>query len=292
MPRPPSQPSVRTPVESLYEYGRGLAGGLLFSLPLLYTMEVWWTGHTASPARMIAAFAATLLLLLGYNRYAGLHHDATWLEVVIDSIEELGIGLLVSACMLWLLGRITLEMGVNESLGKILMESIVVAVGVSVGTAQLGGSEENDSRSHQGKEDDRKTDNGAQQAQVLRLGVLGVCGAVLVAGNVAPTEEIMMIASEVNGWRLLGIAVVSMFLCALVMYFSEFRGSGVHDYTRVDSVLGVSFTYCIALVTSALLLLLFDGFGHLSNEMRLAQTVVLGLPASLGASAGRLLLQQ
>ena len=292
MPRPPSQPSVRTPVESLYEYGRGLAGGLLFSLPLLYTMEVWWTGHTASPARMIAAFAATLLLLLGYNRYAGLHHDATWLEVVIDSIEELGIGLLVSAFMLWLLGRITLEMGVNESLGKILMESIVVAVGVSVGTAQLGGSEENDSRSHQGKEDYRKTDNGAQQAQVLRLGVLGVCGAVLVAGNVAPTEEIMMIASEVNGWRLLGIAVVSMFLCALVMYFSEFRGSGVHDYTRVDSVLGVSFTYCIALVTSALLLLLFDGFAHLSNEMRLAQTVVLGLPASLGASAGRLLLQQ
>lgn len=292
MPRPPSQPSVRTPVESLYEYGRGLAGGLLFSLPLLYTMEVWWTGHTASPARMIAAFAATLLLLLGYNRYAGLHHDATWLEVVIDSIEELGIGLLVSAFMLWLLGRITLEMGVNESLGKILMESIVVAVGVSVGTAQLGGSEENDSRSHQGKEDYRKTDKGAQQAQVLRLGVLGVCGAVLVAGNVAPTEEIMMIASEVNGWRLLGIAVVSMFLCALVMYFSEFRGSGVHDYTRVDSVLGVSFTYCIALVTSALLLLLFDGFGHLSNEMRLAQTVVLGLPASLGASAGRLLLQQ
>jgi putative integral membrane protein (TIGR02587 family) len=172
------------------------------------------------------------------------------------------------------------------------MESIVVAVGVSVGTAQLGGSEKSDSRSHQGKEDDRGTADGPQQPQALRLGVLGVCGAVLIAGNVAPTEEIMMIASEANGWRLLGIAVVSMFLCTLVMYFSEFRGSGVHEYTRVDSVLGVSFTYCIALVTSALLLLLFDSFADLSNDMRLAQTVVLGLPASLGASAGRLLLQQ
>ncbi|HEX4668040.1 MAG TPA: DUF2391 family protein, partial [Chthoniobacterales bacterium] len=30
--------------DSLREYARGIAGGLMFSLPLLYTMEVWWTG--------------------------------------------------------------------------------------------------------------------------------------------------------------------------------------------------------------------------------------------------------
>lgn len=31
-------------VASLQEYARGIAGGLIFSLPLLYTMEVWWAG--------------------------------------------------------------------------------------------------------------------------------------------------------------------------------------------------------------------------------------------------------
>ncbi|MDQ3135846.1 MAG: TIGR02587 family membrane protein, partial [Acidobacteriota bacterium] len=33
--------------KSLQEYARGVAGGLLFSLPLLYTMEVWWMGVVA-----------------------------------------------------------------------------------------------------------------------------------------------------------------------------------------------------------------------------------------------------
>ena len=287
-----SHPShIRTPVESLYEYGRGLAGGLLFSLPLLYTMEVWWIGHTVTPLRMIGAFLATLFLLLGYNRYAGLHHDATWLEVFIDSIEELGLGLLVSALVLWLLGRITLDMSMGEMLGRIVLESITVAVGVSVGTAQLGGNSHNGASSQQGK-GDADDEEKSSEPELVRHGVLGLCGAVLIAGNVAPTEEILMIASEAPAWRLLGIAVFSLAVCALVMYFSEFRGSGTHYYTRTHAVLGVSYTYVVALIAAALLLLLFDSFADQSWSMRVAQTIVLGLPAALGASAGRLLLQQ
>ncbi len=38
---------------SLREYARGMAGGLMFSLPLLYTMEVWWTGFVAEPMRLL-----------------------------------------------------------------------------------------------------------------------------------------------------------------------------------------------------------------------------------------------
>ena len=36
---------------SLREYARGLAGGLMFSLPLLYTMEVWWRRFVIEPMR-------------------------------------------------------------------------------------------------------------------------------------------------------------------------------------------------------------------------------------------------
>src|SRR5687768_13994902 len=79
--------------ESLREYGRGVAGGLLFSLPLLYTMEVWDAGFYIPPHRQLAYLIGTFVLLLGYNRYSGLHPHATWLEVVIDSVEEMGIGL-------------------------------------------------------------------------------------------------------------------------------------------------------------------------------------------------------
>lgn len=91
---------------SLREYGRGLAGGLIFSLPLLYTMEVWWAGFIALPVRLFSYILAIFLLLLGYNRYAGMRRDASWLEVAIDSIEELGLGVIASAVMLFALGRV------------------------------------------------------------------------------------------------------------------------------------------------------------------------------------------
>src|SRR5690606_35580765 len=124
--------------ETTKEYGRGLAGGLLFSLPLLYTMEVWWTGFIVNSWTMIAYLLMTFLLLLGYNRYAGMRYDAKFREVIIDSVEEMGIGLVVAATVLFLLGRITFQMPASEIIGKIVIEAMTVAIGVSVGTAQLG----------------------------------------------------------------------------------------------------------------------------------------------------------
>ena len=38
---------------TLRTYARGVVGGLLFSLPLLYTMEVWWAGFTMDPVRQL-----------------------------------------------------------------------------------------------------------------------------------------------------------------------------------------------------------------------------------------------
>ncbi|HEU4597018.1 MAG TPA: DUF2391 family protein, partial [Pyrinomonadaceae bacterium] len=87
---------MRTTTQSLMEYARGVAGGLLFSLPLLYTMEVWWAGLTSHPWRLAAYVLATFVLLLGYNYYAGLRQDSCFEEVVIDSFEEMGIGLAVA----------------------------------------------------------------------------------------------------------------------------------------------------------------------------------------------------
>ena len=51
---------VPTIQESLSEYGRGIAGGFLFSLPLLFTMEVWQAGLTISPLRLLLACAALM----------------------------------------------------------------------------------------------------------------------------------------------------------------------------------------------------------------------------------------
>ena len=76
--------------QSLREYARGVAGGLLFSLPLIYTMEVWWAGFIAPPSRLLLSLAAGFFLLFGYNRYAGLHQDASWWEVAFEAVGVTG----------------------------------------------------------------------------------------------------------------------------------------------------------------------------------------------------------
>ena len=279
---------MRTLGQSVREYARGVAGGLLFSLPLLYTMEVWWAGFTAHPWRLAAYVAATFALLLGYNRFAGLRRDTCFEEVVIDSVEEMGIGLLVAAAVLWLLGRVTAGMPATEVMGKVVVEAMTVAVGVSVGTAQLGGGRDDDKglAGEAGAAGRGEVDFGAQL-------VIALCGAVLFAANVAPTEEIVMIAVEVSAYRLLGLAALSMCLAALVLYYSEFAGSKRHVRfdSRHDVAVGTVVTYAVALAASAAILLFFGRFDGQAVETCVAQTVVLGVAGTLGASAGRLLLQ-
>ncbi len=269
---------------SLREYARGMAGGLMFSLPLLYTMEVWWTGFVAEPMRLVVYMGAIFVLLLGYNHYAGLHHDACWSEVVIDSVEEMGLGLLVAALVLFLLGQLETDMSAYEIIGKITVEAMTVAIGISVGTSQLGGG---DNGAKGGAEASAKQDVtfGGQIA-------IASCGAMLFAANVAPTEEIIMIATETRIEKLVGLAGLSLLLTALILYYIEFTGSTqyVHTTGIASVVVGTVVTYAVALIISAAVLWFFGRFDEALGTC-IAQTIVLGLAASLGASAGRLLLQ-
>ena len=258
-----------------------MAGGLLFSLPLLYTMEVWEAGIFIPPHRQLAYLLGTVVLLLGYNRYSGLHPESSWAEVLIDSVEELGIGLILSVVILLALGRIGPALTLDEVMGRIVVEALTIAIGVSVGTAQLGGDP--DLRGS----DQRRLGLGGQLT-------LAGCGAVLFAANVAPTEEIVVIGLELPPLQLAGLALLSLLLGGLVLFFSDFRGArqriGASD--TLGMARGTVITYAVALVSSALILWLFGRFDHVAGGAALGQTVALAVAATLGASAGRLLLQQ
>ena len=116
---------------------------------------------------------------------------------------------------------------------------------------------------------------------------------MLFASNVAPTEEIIMIASEARVQNLLGLAVLSLMLTGLILYYIEFTGSGrfVAAQGRVSVVVGTIVTYAVALVVSAAVLWFFGRMDDVPMNTAAAQVIVLGLAATLGASAGRLLLQ-
>lgn len=281
--------------QSLKEYARGIVGGLLFSFPLLYTMEVWWAGFSVSPLQLIVLMAVTFLLLLGYNRFAGMHPDASWRSVVIDSIEEMGIGFIVSFGVLYMLKRIEPgAMGIEEILGKLVIEAMAVSIGVSIGTAQLGANED-DEEQGDGKEEAETEENseGIRRDSKLGMVVLAFCGSIIVGGNVAPTEEVLMLAVQANPVHILFMAFVSLLISVVVIYFSNFKGTARE--APKDLMYSITFetclSYLVALSASALALWFFGRFGNVSFEVAFAQCVVLGVLSSLGASAGRLLLK-
>jgi putative integral membrane protein (TIGR02587 family) len=264
--------------KSLGEYGRGIAGGLIFCLPLIYTQEVWELGASLGPVRLGLAVLVGFLLLCGYNRFAGLHPDASLAEVLIDSVEELGIGLLIAAAALWLIGGLNLALPRDAMLGAVVLEGLLAAIGVSVGTAQLG-MEEREGRGEAGR-------------GLGSLLILGVCGAVLIAANVAPTEEIALIAARSDPEHLLALLALSLLLTAVICFYSDFAGSGRgSEPTPVEIARETAITAAMALVVSAALLWFFGRFTDQSPAVCVARTVVLSVPAALGASAGRLLLQ-
>jgi putative integral membrane protein (TIGR02587 family) len=277
--------------ESLNEYGRGIAGGLIFSMPLLYTIEVWQHGESSSPLRLGAGLLVTLLLLIGYNRYAGLHPDASLVEVLIDSVEELGLGLTIAAMVLWLIGEIGPQMRPGTIVGTVLTEGLQVAIGVSVGTAQLGAGGDGDgeeSRAGEGRAGQRDT----MERGLLATVTLSICGAVLIAANVAPTEEIMLIAAAVDGARLLGLLALGIGLTAVISFYSDFIGSRREEPPgAVEIVCETALTYTVSLAVSAALLWFFGRLEALAPLSALGPVVVLSVPGALGASAGRLLLR-
>lgn len=265
--------------ETAKEYGRGLVGGLLFSLPLLYTMEVWWTGFIASPERLLAFIVFTFILLIGYNIHAGMRPDASLKDVLHESVEEITLAFIVAFLFLLLINKISITMSFREIAGKVIVESMIVAIGVSVGTAQLGQ-----------KDKEAKKQKNKRKGGFFQMIVLAVCGAVLISSSVAPTEEIVQIALVSKASHLIFMILISILISGIILFFSDFKGTGEFEGGIKKMVLHLFVSYLCALIVSFLMLWFFDRLSGNGWNFILAEVIILGIPATLGASAGRLLI--
>ncbi|GGK59823.1 TIGR02587 family membrane protein [Rufibacter glacialis] len=286
--------------QSLQEYGRGVIGGLLFSLPLLYTMEVWWTSFQVSPWLLILYIVVTAVLLLGYNTYAGLRSSASWKEIAVDSVEEMGLGLVLAFLFLWLLGVVQVyDMSLERIIYMTVIEAMPVAIGVSIGTAQLGTSgedEEEDEAEEKDPEDSMLPTQNQGQASTLEQIMLATCASMLFGANIAPTEEVIKISADANPLQLLLVFFVSLALNGAILFYVGFRGSYETPANEkpkfLEVVWGLSLTYATAFCTSAGALWFFGRFDGVGLQVCIEATVVLGMVSSLGASAGRFLFDQ
>jgi putative integral membrane protein (TIGR02587 family) len=276
---------------------RGACGGFLFGVPLLYTMEVWWIGSLAKPIMMLVAIAITFIIVYLLNRTEGFRKYKTAslpYKAVIDTVESMAIGICCAGFMLILLREIRFDSYLRESVGKIVFESVPFSLGVALANQFLGDSRNgtssgrNDTQSNQDK-------NESDELQATLSDIGGtLIGATVIAFNIAPTDEIPMLAAAVSpGWLLI-VILTSLVISYSIVFESGFSNQqkrrqqrGIFQRPSSETVT----SYLISLIAAAFMLWFFQKLTFSDPwTMWLDYSLLLGLPASIGGAAGRLAL--
>jgi putative integral membrane protein (TIGR02587 family) len=263
----------------LVELARGFAGGLLFALPMLMTMELWQLGFYMDPLRLALLLFLTLPLLVGLSRYGGMRQTTRLREDVADAFIAFAIAVVASAALLCMLGLAGSGMPWREVVGKVAIQAVPASIGAILARNQM-------------KEADADENLRDGRAPFLGELFLMAVGALFLSLNIAPTEEVILISYKVSDWQKLLIVLVSLSLMHGFVHSIKFRGSeptGGAPFLSVFARFTVS-GYAIVLLTCLYVLWTFGRTEGASINDIVGIVVVLGFPGALGAAAARLVL--
>ncbi|QRI65463.1 TIGR02587 family membrane protein [Shinella sp. PSBB067] len=258
---------------------RGIAGALFLALPMLMTMEMWYLGFYIARERLLLLLLVNIPLLVLLAHRIGFEETFTWREAFRDATIAYGIGILTSAVVLAALGIVGRDMPASEIAGKLALQSVPASIGAMLGRSQLGQGTGQD-------DDERET---PYHTELLLMAT----GALFVSLNIAPTEEIMVLAYKMTAWHAMAVILLSIGLMHGFVYAVSFIGGHELQPETPWWHAFVRFTlpgYIVALSVSLFALWIFESFGDSSATEMLHSLIVLGFPASLGAAAARLIL--
>lgn len=273
--------------EAVEDALRGIAGGLLFGVPLLYTMEVWWLGQTATSAHALAALVlaavplAALVAGIGFRRRAGM----TAVEAGVDVVTALGLGVLSVGAVLVVLQRITPSTPVPVAARMVVFELAPFALGAAVAGEVFARTSDRARGKNAGSGAVGRGDGTVADVAAT------VMGASFVALAIAPTEEVPLLASGIERPWLVVLVGAALAVTYLIVFSAGF-GDQAHRRHGQQGLLQRPTTetfvaYLLSLVVSGALLWFFR---NLSSDPvdALVQAVVLSFPAAIGGAAGRL----
>jgi putative integral membrane protein (TIGR02587 family) len=105
------------PRRALTGLARAFAGALIFSLPMLMTMELWSIGFYIAPFKLGVLIVLMIPLLTALSKLAGFEPTSTLGDDLVDAFAAIAIAVLVAASVLYLFGVISPEMPASEIIG-------------------------------------------------------------------------------------------------------------------------------------------------------------------------------
>ena len=268
-----------TPAKFLVGIGRGVGGALLFALPMQMTMEMWALGFTMDRWRLVLLLVLAIPLLIGISHRIGFEETFSWKVAVRDAMIAYGIGIVTSAVMLSLFKLLMAGMPAEEITGKIAVQAIPASIGALLGRSQFGSGKD-------GTGDEQQASYGSE------LFMMAV-GALFLNLNMAPTEEMILIAYKMTPWHALATILMSITLMHAFVYAVSFKGG--HELTS-DTPWWHAFIrftlpgYVIALIISLYALWSFERLDGGSFTPAMMAMIVLAFPGAIGAAAARLIL--
>lgn len=264
---------------ALRDFGRAAGGALLFSLPMLMTMELWELGFYLDRGRLITLMLAALPMLFFLSRQIGFEKTRSWRDDVIDALIALGVAAVTSSVLLVLFGAIGKGMSADEIIGKIAIQMVPGAIGALLAKSQFGDTGDEDSA-------EKEETYGGE------LFLMAV-GALFLGFNMAPTEEMMLISFRMTEWHALGLVALSLALMHGFVFAVGFAGGSEvsPEESMWSAFLRLTLPgYVVALSISLFLLWIFARTDGMSFGDAVMAMVVLGFPSAIGAASARLIL--
>lgn len=264
--------------EHLVGLARAGAGAIMFSLPLLMTMEMWSLGFSLDSWKLLQFTLANLAVLVGLSRIGGFEETRSWREDGMDALAAYAIAVLASAVVLALFSVVTMGMTADEIFGKIAVQAVPASFGAMIARKQLGGSDEEDRKGRK----ERETYGGEL--------FLMMAGALFLSFNMAPTEEMVLIAYQMTYWHGVVLVLVSIAVMHAFVYGVGFSGQHERgEATRRTIFLRYTLAgYAIAVLTSIYVLWTFGRTEDTSVAVIAMMTAVLAFPSAIGAAIARL----
>lgn len=274
---------------------QGAVGGFLFGIPSLYTVEVWSIGEATNPRWLLLVLTVTLVGVGLLTQVEGFRQTMSLqpLEALLETIEAMAIGAVCAALALALLCRITLDTPLSEALGKVVFETVPFALGVALARSTLQGNRGRDRRTTAPISRRLSSLSRVNLRDALVDFDAALIGSVLVAFSIAPTEEVPLLASSLPPlWPLL-ILAASLGLSYAIVFASGFtdRAERRQRGLLFSPITETLVAYLMALLVSMVMLVLFQQLNPSDPWSEwLSDILVLGLPASIGGAAGRILI--
>jgi len=279
-----AEQTASQPSEFFPTIGAAFGGALLFSFPILVTMEMWALGPSINGFQFALLIVLWFPLLVGLSYYDGFEVTSGLFGDIIDTLVAFAVGFAAAAAVLTLFNIVNGSTAGSDFFSKVSLLALPASLGALLAQSLLMIDDQAEAEAEERK---FRTTYCGQLFLML-------AGGVFLSMSVAPTEEIMLIGFKMTWWHAAAVMLFSIAAMHAFIHAVEYSGhSNALSPDESELSVFIRYTvvgYALVLIVSYYILWTFGSIAGMELAQQIKTTVVLGVPAAFGASASRLIL--